>query len=48
MNIQENPKYTIFRGTAMIDQFGVMCKNWIDPEDQGIQYYTISCEKNIK
>jgi hypothetical protein len=34
----------IFRGTALVDKFGVMCKDWEDPEDIGIQYYTIACE----
>ena len=33
-----------FRGTAMVDKFGVMCKDWTDPEDIGILYYTIACE----
>ena len=33
-----------YRGTAMVDKFGVMCKDWTDPEDIGILYYTIACE----
>ncbi len=29
----------------MIDKYGVMCTNWVDPENQGIQFYTIACKE---
>ena len=52
LNINQPPTggsctVTPTRGTAMIDKYGVMCSNWVDPENQGIQYYTIACASDL-
>lgn len=52
LNINQPPTggsctVTPTRGTAMIDKYGVMCTDWLDPENQGIQYYTIACTYSL-